>query len=206
MTYRRLSLAALLVALVLPASALAQSRGSASRPAAGTSLGVLVGFEDGRGGAGLALRADGILDQRWIAPKVLLSGVLSLGFTHFGEDYDYYDGFYRTGWERSENLFKIIPAARFTFAVAPQLGLYADAGLGLFVASWSQSWSGSAATPGWYPAVDDTDVGVAMRLGGGAFFDVSRTFRLGAELAVNPYFGAGYGTSVSLMGAATFRL
>ncbi len=202
MKIRVLSLAAL-VGLAVPLAASAQSRGYRSSPSAGLGAGVLLGMESGDGVTGLALRGDGVWDVKPLAPKVLLSGVLSVGFTHFSDAY--WNGPDQQ-WAWSDNIFKIVPAARFTFDVAPQLGLYADAGLGLYIASTSTTLRNYYAGYSTVQSSSDSTAGVAMRFAGGTFFNVSSGVRLGAELGLNPYFGDYHDTTFSLMGLAQFRL
>src|SRR5690242_18830638 len=123
---RRILFAAALAAL-LPVAASAQSRSHA--PVASTSVSpnmtasVLVGMEDLDPGTGLALRVDGVMDVKYLAPKVKLSGVVSVGFMHWGDSSTFNDGFTSTKSEQGLNIFKLVPAARFTFDVAPQLDL-----------------------------------------------------------------------------------
>ena len=197
MNLRRISLAAAL-ALALPVVASAQSRSSAG---SGLGAGLLVGMESNNGETGLALRADGVLDSKWIAPKVLLSGVLSVGFMHWGDSRS--DPFYT--YDSSENVFKVIPAIRFTFDVAPQFGLYTDAGLGFYYASANVTTK-DRTFGGVVQDATNSGLGVAMRFAGGAFFKISEGFRLGAEVGLNPYFGEISDTTFTLMGLAQFRL
>lgn len=199
MSVRRMSLAALLAVLVLPASALAQSNGA---PAGGPmSMGVLVGFESGDGDTGIALRFDGILDQKKLSPKALLSGVLSFGFTRFSDSAT--DPF-GDSVEASLNLFKVVPAARFTFDVAPQFDLYLDAGLGMYFGLAAVRIEDDLGNE----IFDDSDnaFGAAMRIGGGALIELSPTFHLGFDMAFNPYFGDYEETDFTLMGQAVFRM
>jgi hypothetical protein len=203
MSVRRALLAALLAVSVLPAAAQAQARAGAA-PAAGgpMSMGVLVGFESGDGDTGVALRFDGILDQKKLSPKALLSGVLSLGFTRFSDEIsDPFSGFSTSG---SMNLFKIIPAARFTFDVAPQFDLYLDAGVGMWFGLASVRIEDDLGQE----ILDESDnsVGAAMRIGGGAQIQLSPTFSLGFDMAFNPYFGDYEETDFTLMGQAVFRM
>ena len=209
MNLRRISLAAAL-ALALPVLASAQSRTSAPRAASagsGLGVGVLLGMEAFDGNTGFALRADGVMDSKWIAPKVLLSGVMSVGYTRFSDGYSNYDAFTgaRVDYDWSENIIKFVPAARFTFDVAPQFGLYADAGIGLYFATYNQTQRSNVyGIPN--QDYDNSAFGVAMRLGGGAFFKVADGVRLGGEIALNPYFGDYADSSFSLMALAQFRL
>lgn len=206
MNLRRISLAAA-IALALPVLASAQSRTAPRAAPAGSGLGmgVLLGMEAFDGNTGFALRADGVMDSKWIAPKVLLSGVMSVGYTRFSDGYSNYYAGGQVDYDWSENIIKFVPAARFTFDVAPQFGLYADAGIGLYFATYSQTQrSNMYGVPN--QDYDNSAFGVAMRLGGGAFFKVSDGVRLGGEIALNPYFGDYADSSFSLMALAQFRL
>jgi opacity protein-like surface antigen len=188
--------AAALALLLLAPAALAQGRGARSSSGL-TNASVLLGFEDGDGDTGLALRGDLEMLPTHLGPNTNLSLVLSLGYTRFSESY--------YGWDWGMNLFKLVPAARFGFDLAPRFGLYGDAGLGLYVANMSvkerDPYYGT-----WTKASDST-VGLVMRLAAGAKFDVTPAFGLGAELGVNPYFGGDYeDTTFTAMLLASFRM
>jgi hypothetical protein len=204
----RRTLLALVFAALLPVAASAQSRTASTSYSPNMSGSVLLGMEDFSGDTGLALRADGIWGVKYLAPKVSLSGVVSLGFTHYGTSSGSidYTG-YGTTMDSSLNMFKIIPAARFTFDIAPQFDLYADAGLGFYYARASVKQSNIA--PGFATQVYEStgsDTGVLMRFAGGATYAISPTFRLGAEIGLNPYFGDVDQTSFTLMALAQFRM
>ena len=198
--------AVVLTALLVSTTALAQSRGS--RGGSGlTNAAVLLGFEDGGPESGLALRGDMEFMPTRIAPNANLSLVASLGFTHFGDSVYVRDGFADVREQWSSNLFKLLPAARISFDVAPRFGVYGDAGLGLYVATFSYEYEyRDAGYVGEYSDYSDSALGVAMRLAGGARFAVTPTFELGAELGVNPYFGDYDETTLSAMMLASFRL
>lgn len=197
--------AVVLAALLVSTTALAQSRGS--RGAGLTNAAVLLGFEDGGPESGLALRGDVEFMPTRIAPNANLSLVVSLGFTHFGDSFYFHDGFGDVREQWSSNLFKLLPAARLSFDVAPRFGFYGDAGLGLYVATFSYEYEyRDAGYAGDYSDYSDSTLGVAMRLAGGAKFLVTPSFELGAELGVNPYFGDYDDTTLSAMLLASFRL
>jgi hypothetical protein len=203
----RLPLAALTAALVaLPAASLAQPRSSAPHARGATEMRptFLLGIEDGEGPSGLALRFDAEFPLRPLSPDVGFSVVASVGYSHRSENAAAFD--YR--WEQSLGIFKLVPAARFTFgkhAVRP----YADVGLGLYRASWSLE-----ATEYWgYPyygdvttRYEDSEVGLMLRFAGGISFQVNERFGLGAELGFSPYLGDVVDdTTFNAMAAATFR-
>jgi opacity protein-like surface antigen len=199
--------ASLVLAVTLAALALAPAPAAAAQPAPAASSGpkqwaLLLGVEDGPGDAGIQLRGDLEFPLRPLSPVVGFSIVGSLGFSRFTDGYtDWYTG---ESVDASLNLFKMYGSARFTFghgAVRP----YADAGLGLYYASWS--WDYRDPFTGYGYGADDSDIGVGMRFAGGVTFQVSPGFALGAELGFNPYFGdAPDDTYTSLMASATFRM
>jgi hypothetical protein len=196
MTPRRLHLALPLLctlATAIPAAAHAQSYRAPVSSAPDSSalhLGVLVGPEFASGDTGFAVRGDAQMGLTQLAPNVRLDGVFSLGFTRYS--------FGAADFDASVNLVRLVPAMRFVFPVSPKVQLYGDAGLGLYLGSRS---FGSV-----FNRASDSLVGLNMRFAGGAFFDVSPTFRLGAELGVNPYFGDFDTTTTTLMFAAQFRM
>jgi outer membrane protein with beta-barrel domain len=197
-----LRIAAALGLLLTSSAALAQGRATARSSSGLTNMGVLVGFEDGGPESGLALRGDVEFMPTRIAPNANLSLVMSAGFTRFSDGF-WYANDVREEW--SWNLFKLIPAARFSFDVAPRFGLYGDAGLGLYVGTFS--WQHDYRYAGYTEDYSNTELGVAMRLAAGAKFLVTPTFQLGAELGVNPYFAGDYDdTTLSAMLLASFRL
>lgn len=200
----RRSLSTLLLALLLvPGAALAQARRSSSSarssPTTATPplrIGAYVGFESGDWD-GLALRVDGEIPFRRLAPNVTLSGVGSVGFSHLTLSQSTPIG----STDSTVNRFDVVPAARFTFEANPQLSLYGDVGLGLYYARLSVSFP-----PGTLPDTSDTDFGVKMRFGVGGFFAVSPTLDVGAEAALQPHFGDYDDTTFTIMAAARFRI
>jgi hypothetical protein len=195
----RLAIAAALLATSGPA--LAQGRATSRSSSGLTNADVLIGFEDGGPESGFALRGDLEFMPTRIAPNAKLSLVVSAGFTRFSDGF-WYANDVREEW--SWNLFKLIPAARFSFDVAPRFGLYGDAGLGLYVGTFS--WEHDYRFAGYTEDYSDTSLGLAMRLAAGAKFLVTPTFQLGAELGVNPYFAGDYDdTTLSAMMLASFR-
>jgi hypothetical protein len=164
----------------------------------------LVGLEDGDGPAGLALRVDAEFPQRALAPGVGFSVVASLGYSYRSDDAVFEDW----AWEESIGIFKLIPAARFTFgtqAVRP----YADVGLGLYRAAWSFEETEYLGFPYYGPVTtrfEDSEVGLVLRFAGGLSFRVNERLGLGAELGFTPYLGdAMDDTTFNLMAMAAFR-
>lgn len=192
MTVRTFRIALLLAAaLVLPATAQAQARRTGSQASAsqdgGLHLNLLLGPEFADGETGIALRGDLQTTFQHLSPAVRLDGVFSLGYTRFSED------------PVTVNLVRLVPAARFVFPVAPAVSLYGDAGIGLYIGNASVDL-------GFGDDRSESLFGINMRFAGGAMFDVTPTLRLGAELAVNPYFGDFDETSTTLMFGVGFRL
>lgn len=194
--------AIVLAAVLTSTTAVAQGRRTSRGGGAGlTNAAVLLGFEDGGPDSGLALRGDVEFMPTRIAPNANLSLVLSLGYTHFGDSYWYANGVWQDwNW----NIFKLLPAARISFDVAPRFGFYGDLGLGLYVGSFS--WERDYRYDGYLEDYSTTELGLAMRFAGGAKFAVTPGFELGAEIGVNPYFGDVDDTTLSAMLLAAFRL
>jgi opacity protein-like surface antigen len=190
-------LAALAAALLVPALASAQAAASKQ-----LSVGGFVGYETDDA-SGLTLRLDGEMPFQALSPKINLSFVGSIGYSRLGIDQS----------DFKYNLFRIIPAARFTMPVNEQLSLYGDAGLGLYHARFSYEfvdyrWVG----PGPYDyalakdKVSDSTTGFLMRFGVGGFFKVNEQLKLGAELDLIPHFGDYDQTSFNILVGAMFAL
>lgn len=197
---------ALAVLLAAPTSAAAQAKRGApagatqpaaatgTTPAGGLSVGGFIGFESGDL-TGFALRLDGEMPLQMVSPQVALSLVGSAGYTHFSKDIAFGDITF--------NIVKLVPAARFTLAINPQVDLYGDGGLGLYYYSFHTSQSipvlGTFRDSG-------SGLGLMMRLAVGAFYKVNPKLRLGAEFGVLPYFNKVDTTDVTLMVGAMFAL
>jgi opacity protein-like surface antigen len=189
--------------LALPGLASAQSRRSAppaaSRASSGTQLGLLLGFEDGRGDTGLALRVDGEWYWQALSPQVRLSFVGSVGYSRWS----YNAGFFQTP-ESTLGIFKLTPALRFSFGNNPTIRPYGDAGIGLHYASFSikerDPFTGAVFT------ASDSDVSVHLRFAGGVLFHVSPGLSLGGEVDFTPYFGSVDDNTFALMFVLAFRM
>ena len=170
MVLRRSLFAAALAALVsLPATALAQ-RGSAT-----TQVGAAVGAEFGDLD-GVALRGDVVVPLQQLDRQTTLSFVGLAGLTLFSEG------------DVDATVFKLVPAARLSLDLAPQFTVYGDAGLGLYFADVDFG-----------PFGDDSEVGLVMRFAAGGLVAITPTVKVGAELALNPYFGDYDDNTASLM-------
>lgn len=201
MSARRFSLALALaaaMAVALPGVASAQARRSSGYGYGGTSIGALVGFEDGNGDTGLALRLDGEFAYQALSPQVRMSFVGSLGFSRW----TYNPGFF-SDLNATLSIFKVTPAVRFSFGQSAVFRPYADAGLGLHYARFSvkqRDVFGNVYT------ASDSDLSLHLRFAGGLLFQVSPTVALGAEIDLIPYFGSVDDTTFALMFAASFRM
>ncbi len=177
-------------ALLVPAAALAapakSSQPAATAPAqqsssSGLELGGFIGYETADF-SGLALRLDGELPIQALNPQVKLSFVGSIGYSYLTWD--------TLGVTVKANLFKIVPAARFTFAVAPQFDVFGDVGLGIAHASVS------ASLPYGLGSVSDSSTNLMMRFGVGGWYHVNPKVKIGAMIDLDPVFGD-FGTDTS---------
>jgi hypothetical protein len=196
---RRTAALAAAALLALPVAAQAQTRSTTSPLAQQLSIGGLIGFEFAEGETGFGLRADGVLPIQRLQQNMTLEGVGSIGFTRFSEEQS---GF-GSSVEATTNIVKFVPAARLRLDIAPQLAVYGDAGLGLYY------WSGTVETTisGFGTSeVDDSGVGVTMRLAVGGLFALNPQVSLLAEFGANPFFGDVDTTTWNLMVGALFRL
>jgi hypothetical protein len=82
-------------------------------------------------------------------------------------------------------MFKIIPAARFTMPIAPQMSVYGDAGLGLYYGRFTSEFTLLGTTT----EVSDSTTNFLMRFGVGGFYELNPKTKLSAEISLLPYFG-----------------
>ncbi len=171
-------------------------RSTAPAPAGSKALSVggFVGFELGDAD-GFALRVDGEMPFQMLAPKVALSFVGSLGYTRFSQDVPFGDS--------STNIVKLVPAARFTIPLAPELDVYGDGGLGLYY--FSSSIDQNLPFVG-RQEFSDSGIGFMLRLAAGGFYKVNPKLKIGAELGLLPYFGDVDTTEFTIMGGVMFAL
>lgn len=158
-------------------------------------LGVAIGpsFE---GATTFKLRLEGGMTLQPISRDVGLDLVLPLGFAFWGQDYGSPFGSYSVSYFR----FELVPSARFTFPVAREFTLYADAGLGFAYYSVSVS---STTFP--VSAASSGASGV-FRLAGGGFYNLNDRWRLVLEpIGLNFYFGSGSGTAYSILFGVNYR-
>jgi opacity protein-like surface antigen len=189
-------LAVALAAVLVPSAASAQARRSApasSAPASDAlSVGGWLGYEMGDAD-GFQLRVDGELPFQQLTPQIKLSLVGSIGYTFGGWD--------AYGVDVSVDRLKIVPAARFTLPVNPQLSLFGDAGIGLHYTRVSFDYSGFGAND-----FDDSSIGLMLRFAAGAFFQVNPQLRVGGQIVLDPMFGDYDDTTFAVMAGAMFRL
>ena len=167
---------------------------------------VLLGIEDLSSTSGVSLRGDLVIPLQALSPSVGFAIVPSIGYSHFSNDYnDPFASVAGVSVNESLNLFRGMAAARFTFGHHPTFHPYADAGLGLYVSSYSYDYRDSFY--GTMSSNSTTDFGFVMRFAGGINFQVSPSFALGAELGFQPYVGDGPdSTSTNLLFSAAFRM
>ena len=161
----------LAVALLTPAVALAAPASGTGVP--GLQVGGFIGYETADV-SGLALRADGEIPFRDLAPQVKMSWVGSLGYSHL--TWDTFGGTF------TANVLKLVPAARFTVPLNPQFSVFGDVGLGLAYVS------GTIDVPGFFSSTDST-LNLMMRFGVGAWYHASDRIKVGAMLELDPIFG-----------------
>lgn len=176
-----------------PKRAPAKRSATAGSPLPGLSAGGFVGYE-ADDLAGLALRLDGELPLQALGPQLDLSGIGSLGYSRLSDDRG-------GGVDFVANVLKVVPAARVSFPLNPQLTLFADGGLGLYYASWELDYP-----PGVPFDVDDSEISVLMRLGVGAWYHANEQTRIGGILEFDPYFGDLDQTTFILAVGAMFLL
>lgn len=155
----------------------------AAKPATarGPEVGGFVGYETADF-AGPSLRLDGELPVRDLPRQVRLSLVGSAGYSRLSWD----AGF---GVKGTANVFKLVPAARFTLPLAPRLSVFADAGLGLAHVRTRIDFPPATNALG-YPDVSDSTTNLMLRLGVGAWYQLTDRVKAGALLELDPILGA----------------
>jgi hypothetical protein len=203
MIVRSLFAVALAALLAGPATAHAQKKSTARAAAPATtastgarqySLGGWIGYEMGDLD-GLQLRFDGEMSYMKLAPMVDLSFVGAVGYSYLADS--------QSGLDFAAHVFKLVPAARFSFPVAPKFKLFADAGLGLYIASVSWDYDYGFGISG---SDSDSEVGLMLRLGGGGVFQVNPRLAIGGQLVIDPMFGDYDDTTVTLLAGLTYKL
>jgi opacity protein-like surface antigen len=199
----------LAVALLAPAVAFAAPASPPSKTApaqqtydSGVAVGGFVGYETADV-SGVSLRLDGEFPFKVLSPQVRLSWVGSFGYSHLSTgSFD--------GGDFTANVFKFVPAARFTFPLAPQFSVTGDLGLGLAIVSATINFPSFVGFPGF--SESHSTVNLMMRIGGGAWYDVNSKTRLGFMLEFDPIFGdfgftgASSQTTFLVQGGAMFKL
>ena len=165
---------------------------------------LLVGPEMYDGATALKLRADLETDILPLAPRAMLSGVVSLGFGRWSKDETVAVLTERITTESSTNTFELVPSLRASVLAGKRMTLHADAGLGVFHAR--STVETSASIPGVSVKGSDSITGAVLRFGVGGHVDVNERFRVGAEaLGLNFHFADGGATSVTILAGAGYR-
>jgi opacity protein-like surface antigen len=190
------SLLAVAALLASPAAVHAEAKKASTQATPSSpsyAIGGWVGYEMGDLD-GIVLRLDGEMPYRKLSPEVALSFVGSLGYSHLTDE--------AFGIDVSANILKIVPAARFSFPVNPQLTLFGDAGLGLYWASVS-----TEINFGTGPVSDsDSSLGFMLRFGAGGLFHVNPRTKVGAMLQLDPMFGDYDDATFSILAGVTYQL
>jgi opacity protein-like surface antigen len=159
-----------------PASPAPAKAGTTPRP----EVGGFVGYETADF-AGPSLRLDGELPVRELPRQVRLSLVGSAGYSRLSWD----AGF---GVKGTANVFKLVPAARFTLPLAPRLSGFADAGVGLAHVRARIDFPPATNALG-YGDVNDSTTNLILRLGVGAWYQLTDRVKAGALLELDPILG-----------------
>ena len=180
------------------------SRETGLRP--GFDGALLLGPEFVNDATALKLRVDLERELLPLAPRVVLSTVLSAGVMHWSHDTTVTLVGVTTTTTASLDRFELVPSLRARLALTPRLSLHGDAGLGATFALTSAKTTSSLAT---VPALKATDqyAGMVLRFAVGGAFDLSERLRIGAELlGLNFHYGEGHGQSVTVLASASYRL
>jgi hypothetical protein len=140
---------------------------------------------------GIQLRVDGEMPYQKLTPQIALSFVGSVGFSHLTVS--------EFGFDFTANILKVVPAARFTLPVSPQLSVYGDAGLGLYYASLSSELPIVG-------KVSDSSVGFMLRLEAGGFYQVNPRAKVGGMLTLDPMFGDVDDATFAIFAGLTYQL
>jgi opacity protein-like surface antigen len=207
MHVRSLFAVALAAILATPLAASAQAKkGTTTKaqparaaPAASTApaskalaVGGWVGYEWGDAD-GFQLRVDGEMPFQKLTPQIDLSFVGSLGYTRAS-----YDVF---GADLTVSRFKVVPAARFTFPVNPQISLFGDAGIGFHYTKVTIDYTAFGLGD-----VSDSEFSFMLRIGGGGFYHVNPRTRIGASVMIDPMFGDYDDTTFALLVGLMYQL
>jgi len=169
----------------------------------------LVGLDLGEGDTAFKVRADLETPLYQLAPRTLLSIVLSAGYVRGGDDPPAQTVLgVTTDTKATSNLFEVVPALRLGYSLLPRLTVYGDAGLGFYY--FTATARATTSVPGLPPLsvnVDDSGFGAVFRLAGGAAFELSPRLSIAAEvLGLNFRRGDGSATTVSVLMGPSFRL
>lgn len=144
----------------------------------GFGLGGFAGYEAANV-SGLSCRLDGVLPVLDVGPRVSLGAVLSLGYSRLTD---------RIGlMSLAADVFKLVPAARFTVPLGTRFSVFADLGFGVAVVSARLASVDPAVVTVTEPS--DRSVNAMARVGVGAWFHATRRLALGAMAELDPIFG-----------------
>lgn len=172
-------------------------------------MAVLVGLDLGEGDTAFKARADLETSLYRLAPRTMLSGLISAGYMRGGEDPPAQTLFgITTDAKATSDVFELVPAVRVGYALLPRLGVHADAGIGFYYVSTSAKVTTSGGgLPPLSVSASDNGFGAVIRLAGGAAFEVSPNASVAAEvLGINWRRGDGSATTVSILMGVSFKL
>ena len=125
-----------------------------------------------------------------------LSLVGGLGYSHLSESAPSIDV--------TANILEIVPAARFTLPVNPQLTVFGDAGLGVY-------WASVSSDVDFGPLVgvrstSDSELGFMLRFGAGGVLALNPRTKVGLQLVLDPMFNDYDDTTFTILAGVTYRL
>lgn len=157
-------------------------------------IGVLGGFEF-EDDTGFGLRGD--VELMPLAPvgQGTLKLLGSVGWTYFSQG--------EGGVDVTTNVFRFIPGVRLSYPLQDKLGVYGDAGLGLYHARLSVD---DVFVPGVgnVGGGSDSETSLLVRLAAGGFYEVSPSMRIVAEVGLMPHFGDFDINPFTLFGGVSF--
>jgi hypothetical protein len=148
------------------------------RARTGFELGGFAGYEAANV-SGLSYRLDGAVPVLDVGPKIRLSAVVSLGYSRLSG---------RMGFlELTADVFKLVPAARFTVPLGARFSVFADVGFGVaFVSAHLASTDPAAVS---VTAPSDRSLNAMARVGLGAWYHATRWLKVGAMAEMDPILG-----------------
>jgi hypothetical protein len=188
---RAIVVAALFVLTTSAASAQDRTAAPAGPASDAMRLGVLGGFEF-EDETGFGLRGDLELMPLAKVGEGTLKLLGSASWTYFSED--------EGGIEATSNVFRLIPGVRLDVPLQDRLGVYGDAGLGLYHARVNVEADFGFGTID----EDDSETSFLFRFAGGGYYEVNESVRVVAELGLLPHLGDFDITPFTLFGGVSF--